>query len=294
MTINFYCVGAQKAGTTTLHDILKQHPDVFLPETKEAHFFDDDEKYKLGLNWYFNTFFEDYSNERVCGSCNPEYIYFKKVPKRIYKAFGSNIKLIFILRQPVDRAYSHYLMSKRRYIEELAFEDALAQEATRIEKDYFSKTHFSYKTRGFYAEQIKHYLNYFPKENMMFVRFEDDFIKNKSKTIKAIFQFLEIKDIDLDVDIKSNAARSAHFKFMQSFIYKQNMIKSFFSLFVNQEFKNKIRSWVYALVMKPEKKKSLSLEFRNNLLKEYESDIKELEKITNKDFSSWLKSEKNQ
>ena len=51
MNINFYCVGAQKAGTTTLHDILIQHPEVYLPETKEAHFFDEDEKYKKGLNW---------------------------------------------------------------------------------------------------------------------------------------------------------------------------------------------------------------------------------------------------
>ncbi|MFT4684416.1 MAG: hypothetical protein ACI863_001019, partial [Flavobacteriales bacterium] len=67
MNINFYCVGAQKAGTTTLHDILNQHPDVFLPKTKEAHFFDNDEKFEKGLEWYENTFFNESSNEKILG-----------------------------------------------------------------------------------------------------------------------------------------------------------------------------------------------------------------------------------
>ncbi|MDC1505116.1 sulfotransferase domain-containing protein [Winogradskyella sp.] len=292
MNINFYCVGAQKAGTTTLHDILNQHPDIFLPKTKEAHFFDEDEKFEKGLEWYENTFFNESSNEKILGSCNPEYMYFEEVPKRIFESFGGDVKLIFILRNPADRAYSHYLMSKRRCIEELSFTVALKQEKSRINKDYFNKTNFSYASRGFYSEQIKRYLNYFPKENMMFIRFEDDFIKNKNKTINEIISFLDLEQIDLDVDLKSNVARSSRFLFIQKFIYKQNIIKSFFSIFVSQKMKNKIRSWIYKLVMKPEKKNKLSFELKNSLMQQYKEDIKELEGLTGKNFSNWLKTTK--
>ncbi len=287
--INFYCVGAQKSGTTSLHDILNQHPDVFLPETKEAHFFDEDDKFKLGLNWYFKTFFERYNNEKICGSCNPEYIYFEEVPERIFESFGGDVKLIFILRNPADRAYSHYLMSKRRCIEDLSFTVALKQEKSRINKDYFNKTNFSYASRGFYLEQIKRYLNYFPKENMMFIRFEDDFIKNRANTIKEIISFLDLEQIDLDVDLKSNVARSSRFKFIQKFIYKQNIIKSFFSFFVSQKRKNKMRSWIYKLVMKPEKKNKLSIETKLSLMQQYKEDILELEILIGKNLSSWKK-----
>ena len=293
MKINFYCVGAQKAGTTSLHDILNQHPDVFLPKTKEAHFFDEDEKFEKGLEWYVNTFFNESKNEKILGSCNPEYMYFEEVPKRMFQTLGKNVKLIFLLRNPVNRAYSHYLMSKRRCFEELSFTDALNQEKNRINKDYFNKTHFSYATRGFYSEQIKRYLKYFPKENMMFIRFEDDFIKNRTKTIKEIISFLDLEKIDLDVDLKSNVARSSRFKFIQKFIYKQNIIKSIFSIFISQKMKNKIRSWIYKLVMKPEKKSELSFEFKNSLLQHYKEDIKELENITEKSFSSWKNENKN-
>ena len=288
--LNFYCVGAQKAGTTTLYDILNQHPDVFLPETKEAHFFDDDDKYKLGIEWYLNTFFSDYKNQKICGSCNPEYMYFEDVPRRIFETIGKDVKLIFILRNPVNRAYSHYLMSKRRCIEELPFEVALKEEKNRIHKDYYNKTHFSYASRGFYSEQIKRYLNYFPKENMMFIRFEDDFIKNRANTIKEILNFLELEEVDLDVDLKSNVARSSRFKFIQEFIYKQNKMKSFFSIFVSQKVKNKIRSLVYKAVMKPEKKNELGMGLKNSLMQNYNEDIAKLEQLIGKSLSSWNKS----
>lgn len=285
--INFYCVGAQKAGTTTLHDILIQHLDVFLPETKEAHFFDDVNKYKLGLEWYLNTFFEDYNNEKICGSCNPEYMYFEEVPKRIFESIGKNVKFIFIFRNPADRAYSHYLMSKRRCIEDFSFEDALKLESDRIQKDYFNKTHFSYASRGYYANQVNRYLKYFSKDNMLFIRFEDDFIKNKKETINRIIEFLELDSIELDVNLKSNVARSSNFNFIQRFIYKDNFVKSFFSLFVSQKFKNDIRKWIYNLFMKPEKKNKLDVDIRKLLLNKYSSDIAQLEEIIGKSLESW-------
>jgi hypothetical protein len=285
-------VGAQKAGTTSLHDILYQHPEVFLPINKEAHFFDEDEKYALGFKWYYENFFSDRKNEKICGSCTPEYMYFDKVPKRIFESCGREVKLIFLLRNPVDRAYSHYLMSKRRCLEELSFEAALKEENSRIKTGYLNKSNFSYGTRGFYFSQIKRYLEYFPKKNMMFIRFEDDFVNNRAKTVEEILQFLDLKQIDLDVNIKSNEARSSRIKAIQRFIYKPNVIKSFFSFFVNQQMKSKIRLMIYDKVMRPEKKSNINIELKNSLIRSYLEDITELEKLIGKSLSSW-KNESN-
>lgn len=285
--LNFYCVGAQKAGTTTLHDILIQHPDIYLPKTKEAHFFDEDDKYKLGLDWYLESFFPDYNNQKISGSCNPEYMYFEDVPERILKTLGKDVKFVFIFRNPADRAYSHYLMSKRRCIEESTFSEAMALEDERIKKDYYNKTHLSYISRGFYATQVERYLKFFPIENMFFIRFEDDFIKNRAATINDLLKFLDIEHIDLDVNLKSNVARSSKFKFIQSFIYKDNFVKSFFSFFVSQNLKNKVRKSIYSVFMKPEKKSSLDAETRMALLEMYDKDIVKLEQLIGKSLASW-------
>jgi hypothetical protein len=105
--ISFYCIGTQKAGTTTLHDILKTHSQIYLPENKEAHFFDRNDRFNKGINWYLNYFFSSVKNEKAIGSFTPEYIFFPKVAKRIYESLGTNIKFIVILRNPVERAISN-------------------------------------------------------------------------------------------------------------------------------------------------------------------------------------------
>lgn len=286
--INFYCVGAQKAGTTSLHNVLNQHHNVFLPDTKEAHFFDNDEKFKLGEQWYYEKFFSNYKGETVCGSCNPDYLYFEDVPRRIFKSFGSDIKFVFLLRNPADRAYSHYLMSKRRCIENLPFENALEREASRIDKDYYNKSHYSYYTRGLYSVQIERYLKYFPKENMLFINFEKEFILNKNYTFSKILNFLDLDYVDLNIDVKRNVARTSKFKCIQKFIYKPNYFKYLFSIFFNQKFKNQIRRWLYILVMRPEKNPTLDNSVKKKLIQKYKSDIEKLQIITNKSFANWL------
>ena len=77
---NFLCVGAQKAGTTTLYDILKQHPNIYLPKVKELHFFDKDDRYKLGLEWLTKYFVNGYKNQKAVGEITPSYLFYEKVP----------------------------------------------------------------------------------------------------------------------------------------------------------------------------------------------------------------------
>ena len=107
---NFMCLGAAKSGKTTLYDILKQHPDIYLPSFKEPHFFDIHDNYNNGIDWYMKNYYSK-SNFKAIGDFTPSYFFEKEAPKRIYDALSKDIKFIVILRHPVDRAYSHYLHS---------------------------------------------------------------------------------------------------------------------------------------------------------------------------------------
>ena len=94
---NFLNVGTQKAGTSTIHAILKQHSEIFLPKEKELHFFDYEENYQKGFSWYMN-YFKDAGSQKVIGEVTIGYLYEKNAPKRILQNLGKDVKLMFIFR----------------------------------------------------------------------------------------------------------------------------------------------------------------------------------------------------
>ncbi|WP_457786541.1 sulfotransferase domain-containing protein [Geobacillus sp. Geo 8.1] len=294
MKLDFICVGAQKSGTTTLHDILIQHRDVYLPSVKETKFFQDNEKFSKGLAYYEKEFFSDIQNETVIGEIDPEYMYFEYVPKRIYDCFGKDIKIIFLLRNPVKRAYSHYLMSYRRGYEKERFEKAIELEEKRISKGEFERNHFSYIDRGFYAKQIKNYLSYFPKKNMKFIIFEE-FIKDIPSTLKEIYKFLNIKeDPNVHFNIKSNPARMPRSKFVRDFIYDPDFLKPVKKVgrifFPTQNSRDTFLRFINRLNQKEIKNPKLDESVEKDLEKLFEPDIKELEKIIGRDLDVWRSS----
>ena len=285
--LNFFCVGAQKAGTTTLHNILIQHPDIYLPKEKEAHYYDMEDRYNNGIEWYINTFYSNYSREKICGSITPEYLYFEMVPERLFKDFGSKLKLVFIFRNPIDRAFSHYLMTKKRLLEDNSFEDAIALETERIHKGYFENLHYSYLSRGLYATQLNRFLKYFPLENMYFINFEEDFVKNRANTIFQLLRFLEVPVVNLNVDIRSNKSQIVRFKFLQHILFKGISGKNPFS-FVPKNMKVILREILLKIAFRENKNEKLNEKTREDLKSYFENDIKELEIITRKDFSNWI------
>lgn len=166
---NFIIPGAQKSGTTALRIYLAQHPEIFMAN-KEIHFFDNDENYKKGIEGY-EKFFDGWKGEKAIGEKTPNYLYYEKAPERIYKLLP-DVKLIFVLRNPVDRAYSHYRHNVRIGQETLSFEKAIEKEEERIKNPRLKKI-YSYKDRGKYIIQIKRYAEYFPKSQMLFLLAED-------------------------------------------------------------------------------------------------------------------------
>ena len=166
---NLIIGGAQKSATTSLHSILASHPDVFFPPSEpygqEIHFFDLEENYRRGVDWYAGLF-RDWAGQKVIGQTSPLYLYDAKTPAAM-AALLPQVRLVFILREPVARAYSHYWHEVRYGWELESFERALELEPERIARGPVARRHFSYLDRGRYAGQLERYREHFPREQML-------------------------------------------------------------------------------------------------------------------------------
>ena len=187
----FFVAGCQKCATTSMHYLLTQHQKTFLPTRKESKFFVIDERYDRGLEYYSRNF--DKKNDEIAiGEVDPDYIYFKRALIRIKKHFDIHgLKFIFIFRNPVERAFSHYLMTYRRGIETKSFADAIDCEQERINVDFFSKMHFSYTDRGFYHRQLLPFMEILRPDQMLFLLTED-LKSHRDIVLKKCFEFLGV------------------------------------------------------------------------------------------------------
>lgn len=213
-------VGAQKCGTTSLHDYLSQHPQILGSRPKEVDFFSNDVNYPRGQGWYHQSFI-NYKNpfkRLVSIEATPEYLYYDFVPKRIYN-YNHNIKIIILLRDPVARCYSAWNMFK--YFKERP--EGIPAQLTSYENPYrqefnalFSSNDFptfeecivheleqlsenivigepSFLRRGIYFEQVKNYVDLFGKKNVMVVGFNELTSKSKLETLNKILEFIGLR-----------------------------------------------------------------------------------------------------
>ncbi|MEJ6749572.1 MAG: sulfotransferase [Flavobacteriales bacterium] len=212
---NFIIIGAMKSATTSLYTYIKQHPHIFMTKVKEPMFFNNfqqENNYNiLGSKSKKSTTLEEYlamfkdaKNEKAIGEASPAYIYNENAPYLI-KEHLPDVKIIAILRQPTDRAYSNFLHTKRADRENVnSFEQAIKIEKERISDNWSPLYHYIQK--GFYSVQLKRYYNLFPKENIKVYLFED-LVKNPKVTLKDIFKFLNVdENIEIDSSKKSNVS----------------------------------------------------------------------------------------
>lgn len=286
---NFICPGAQKAGTSSLHDILIQHPDIYLPAQKETKFFQDDKLYRKGIEFYEREFFSGWSGQKAIGEVDPSYLFFEYVPARLRKELGGDIKLLFMLRDPVKRALSQYYQALRVGSERESFEKAVMAVNSGKLDSTLSTIRRRYITRGFYATQIKRYLEFFPKENMFFILFETDFLKNREVTVARIMDFLGVERIALDVDIRSNPARMNRSLRMKQLMNAQNGFRETAkALLPSKKLRKNISSLMAKLNERKIKKIELDPVLRKHLLDRYFiGEIKDLEMILGRDLSVW-------
>ena len=202
--LDFIIAGVQKAGTTALSDLLESHPKIKMPHQDELHrtvqparhFFDDEERFA-------QTEIDYRPLQRGCvrkadsiliGSCTPIYAYWRPAMERIWN-YNNKIKLLILLRDPADRAFSHWNMQRDRGLEGLDFLAAVQDEKNRArETSSFQLRKFSYVDRGFYAEQIERVFRYFPREQVHVIKFED-FRRDARKTLDAVCGFLGVEPL---------------------------------------------------------------------------------------------------
>ncbi len=197
---DYLIIGTQRGGTTSLYEHLVRHPRIPRALTKEVRFFDVE--YSRGLTWYrshFPTQVYKWARERsghnmVVGEATPDYMFDPRVPSRVVAAIPG-VKLIALLRNPVDRAYSHYWHQVRRGFEQLSFEDAVQRERDRARKygeeaaGSLERHHHSYLARGIYADQLSAWLDIFPRERF-FIEASENLFNDPACVVGALFRFL--------------------------------------------------------------------------------------------------------
>src|ERR1700693_356274 len=198
--LDFIVPGAQKSGTTALHYLLSKHPQISLPDRQELHFFDDEEVFSRAPVDY-QILHDNFRSRRksllpvrpgLAGEVTPSYLHWKPGMERI-RNYNPQIKLVILLRNPIDRAFAHWNMQRFKDREPLDFLDALKEEPHRIaDMPSVESRRFAYVDRGFYSNQLERVFNFFPREQVKIVKFED-FRDRKQETLNEIFEFLGAK-----------------------------------------------------------------------------------------------------
>ncbi len=230
--LGFLLVGAPKAGTTSLFEYMRVHPQLHLPAEKEVYFFNIDRNYRRGLDWYLQTVSRDAAPGTVWGEATTEYMsgvpyrdagsearlgisspdrlaLEEEIPRRIHEAFP-RVRLLCLLRDPVERAYSHYRMMALGKVESRTFEQAIEEltEPAALEQARLVRTRVNgYVVNGEYARLLDGFLRVFPAEQLMVV-FSDELRDRPAETIAGIFGFIGV-DADFvppNIDTRYRAA----------------------------------------------------------------------------------------
>jgi hypothetical protein len=291
----FFVLGAQKAGTTTLHDLLSRHPDICLPRIKETHYFSDEQRFSRGLDWYFHQFQCKNQRSAIVGEIDPDYMYFEHAPLRI-RTVVERPKLIFILRHPLERAYSHYLMSVRRGYENLSFLDALEAETKRLASDcnQHAINHQSYLSRGLYSRQIALFKKTFPDSQYLFIKFDDMISQITGQNIFneiCLFIGVRAKHATIILDKKSNQASLPRFLFLRDFLYKQSYWrKALGKLISSKDVKLRIALLLDKLNQRPDTSLRLPTDhvIPLEITRLIKTEIVEVQRVTGLHCEDWL------
>ncbi|QYJ67296.1 sulfotransferase family protein [Flavobacterium litorale] len=198
MVPDFILGGVMKSGTTFLHNLLQNHPQVKIIDRNMDHaYFDDDRIFERGKEWYLSLFdgaMADKKAGKLIGQTSADCNFNPGSVKRIME-HNPDTKLIFILRHPIDRAYSLYWHQYGMGREFRKFEQAIAKEPELIKKSYHHLKHYSYMERSRYNAQFKEITELVPAENLLILDFES-LVKNTKPTVNVVLEFLGLNKIN--------------------------------------------------------------------------------------------------
>jgi hypothetical protein len=298
---NFLLVGAAKSGTTALYYQLKGHPEIFLSSIKEPCFFSagflrlpqqgilDDRKVYVKTFADYCNLFAGAAGKKAIGEASADTLYYYKKTIPAIKQVLGDPRIIILVRNPVDRAFSAYLHLVRDNREYLSFEEGLAREDERIRRDWQCMWH--YKKRGMYYDQVKAFMKEFSRVQVLLY---DDFKQDPLAVIKQVCQFLEIDPGYRPADTRAryNASGVPRFKSLNNIFLMKNVVQRTFrkvgSAILTEEgwvkFRDNLRAKLFMKAkMKPETRAYLQQEFRLEILK--------LQDLLLRDLGAWLKIE---
>lgn len=295
---DFLVIGAARAGTTALHGFLRQHPGIFMPARKEPNFFAyEGEELACegpGADYINNSIvdpaayaalFTGAPAEARLGEASPLYLYSERAPGRI-KHHIPGAKMIVILRNPVDQAYSHFMYATKQCIENVSdFDKALTLEATRLDQGW--QPLFGYSQFPRYGEQLARYFELFPKDQFLIKRYED-YQADPDAFLRAVYDFIGVDpEFVPSMDDKVNAGGVPKNQAFQDFLMKPNPVTKAVGLVVPQQTRLKIRDWMARKNMNAPD--TLSSDARSILLERLSDDIRALEKLLDWDLSDWMR-----
>ncbi len=186
MLPNFLIIGSQKGGTTSLYNVLRQHPQIYMSETKEINFFFRSEVWQRGVEYYQSFFAEVPETAKAWGEASPGYICHPAAPERIH-GLMPEVKLILVARNPIERAYSQYWDNRRHLSEPRHFSEVVDLYLS----DYYLPGVPGYFSRGVYMRYIRKYLGFFPPEQLLVLVFEE-LVRDPVGFYRRIFEFLGV------------------------------------------------------------------------------------------------------
>ena len=308
---NFFIVGAAKAGTTSLYEYLKQHPDIYFSPVKEPNYFSTDidtdqfsSTYRkntiLDTESYFSQYplptlqltfvrksehyrrlFEEVNNEQAIGEASTSYLFSTEAAANIYH-YNPNARILAILRNPVRRAYSHYLMALRYGHTDMGFYEAIKTDYQKTNKGWGISELFI--ELGLYFRQLKRYYDIFPPHQIKVLLF-DDLVSRPEKVLQECYNFLGVEQRLPDSFASFNQAQVPRHKSFNK-LMTQWGIKKILKNYLPHPLQEKIKSKLFSIAQPGKEIDGKSEAFLHEI---YDEDILKTSRLIEKDLSGWLK-----
>lgn len=285
---NFFIIGAMKSGTTALYYYLEQHPKVYMSPVKEPNFFCSQESAADTVT-HIDTYqhlFKGVSGEKAVGEASHCYLYEPRVAAEI-RRYVPEAKLIAVLRNPIDRAYSHFLHVVRVGTEPLGnFAQALREEEAGAYKE---RTFHDYIGRGFYYSQLKRYFNTFDREQIRVYLYQD-LSDAPTSTVQDAFRFLEVDDSFVpDVSLRRNVSGNPKYKTLDRLLRRQTRVKHAVKIYLPARLRWRLsRTFDELKTRNLVRPPPIHPEVRRQLIEVYREDVLHLQELLHRDLSGWL------
>lgn len=281
--VNFFIVGAPKCATTSVYRYLDSHPLVFMSKPKEINYFSSEDIKNQKLYYQekvvttqaaYDRIFTNVGAEHILGDASVSYFYYPNVPKRIFD-YNKEAKILIILRDPVERAYSHYLMDKR-----LGYIDTLFENVFHNKDTYLN--HFQqYFQLSMYSDPVERYISQFGERNVK-ILFDMDIRKDPESVYEELTEFLDIQPMAYSMNRQHNTYKEPRNPVFSA-LYSSGNVRRVMQKIIPRSISARLKGYVFKSSDKPILGETLKVE----LYRFFDDDITRLEKLINRDLSHW-------